>query len=138
MELVYPMFAMVILTTFVAFFTAYVRIKGAYSGDVHPKYFKLMSNYDVPEKMAQLGRNLNNLFEVPMLFYTVCILAIALNVSSVTLLMFAWVFVGARVVHTAIHITYNHPLHRFFPFALSLFCVVVMWMNVVLAVSRSF
>ncbi len=137
-ELIYPMFSLVVLTTLVALATAYIRIKSAYSGVVHPKYFKQFSTeYDVPNSMVQLGRNLNNLFEVPVLFYVVCLLTIVLNIAAPLLLTLAWLFVVFRVVHTAIHITYNHPLHRFIPFALSLVCVVSMWGVVVIHVASS-
>lgn len=134
MELIYPMFSMVILTAIVGCLTAYIRIRSAYSGDVDPRYFKLMSKYEVPDRVTQFGRNFDNLFEVPLLFYAVCISALALHLSSQLLFVLAWIFVILRIVHTVIHLTYNHPLHRFYPFFLSFICVVGMWIDIVILV----
>jgi len=135
MELIYPMFVMVVLTFGVGLLTAYTRIRSAYAGEINPKYFRLMSNYEVTEKVAKLGRNFDNLFEVPVLFYAAGVLAVALNLNSQILLILAWVFVVLRIMHTVIHLTYNHPLHRFFPFLLSFACTVAMWANIVLIIS---
>ena len=134
MEIVYPMFLMVILTTIVGVMTAFHRIKSAYSGEVNPKYFKLMSKYEVTDKVAKFGRNFDNLFEVPVLFYAAGVSALALNLNSQAFLILAWLFVGLRLIHTIIHLTYNHPLHRFIPFILSFLCAVGMWVNIVIFV----
>lgn len=136
MELIYPMFAMVLLTTVVGFSTAYVRITSAYSGQVDPRYFKLMSKYDVPDRVAKFGRNFDNLFEVPVLFYVACLVAMTLQLFNPVLLMLAWIFFILRITHTVIHLTYNNPLHRFFPFALSSICVVAMWIDILLLVKK--
>lgn len=130
MELIYPMFSMVILTAIVGLATAYVRIKSAYSGAVNPKYFRLMSNYEITETVAKFGRNLDNLFEVPVLFYVAGASAIALEINSNTILILMWAFVALRIIHTTIHLTYNHPPHRFVPFIPSFFCVVGIWFNI--------
>ena len=116
MELIYPMFSMVVLTAVVGVMTAYNRIRSAYAGEIDPKYFRLMSKYEITDKVAKLGRNFDNLFEVPVLFYAAGVSALALNLSGEMLVVLAWTFVVLRLVHTVIHLTYNHPLHRFVPF----------------------
>lgn len=125
------MFTMVILTAVVGFMTVYTRIRSASKGEVDPRYFKLMSKYEVPDKVAKFGRNLDNLFEVPVLFYAVGVSALALNLNSQFFLLLAWLFAALRIIHTAIHLTYNYPLHRFIPFFLSFLCVIGMWINLV-------
>ena len=134
MELIYPMFAMVILTAVVGGLTGFSRIRSASTGKIDPRYFRLMSNYDIPAKVAQLGRNFDNLFEVPVLFYAAGVAALALQINSPVLYWCMWAFVALRVVHTIIHISYNHPLHRFVPFALSFVCVVAVWVQLLLFV----
>lgn len=135
MELIYPMFAMIVLTLIVGLITAYTRIKSAKAGVVDPRYFYLISGYEIPRKVEQLGKNFDNLFQVPMLFYAAGVIAIALQLSNSFLLLMAWLFVALRYVHSFIHMTYNHPMHRFVPFLLSFFCVFAMWVNLVVAVS---
>lgn len=126
------MYAMIVLTAIVGVTTAVLRIKSAYAGVVDPRYFKLMGNYDIPDDIAKFGRNFNNLFEVPTLFYAAAITALALDITSPFLILMAWTFVILRVIHCGIHLTYNHPLHRFIPFFLSFVCTFVMWTNIVL------
>lgn len=137
MDLVYPMFAMVLLTFIVGCCTAFIRISSAYSGKVNPKYFRVMGNYEIPDSIAKFGRNFDNQFEVPTLFYAACLVDITLNLNSALFVMLAWVFVSLRVVHSLIHLTYNHPMHRFFPFILSFLCVLAMWGQLVMLVSSA-
>ncbi|ALS96850.1 MAPEG family protein [Lacimicrobium alkaliphilum] len=132
MDLLYPMFALVVLTAIVGLLTGYRRISSASAGELDPRYFKVMGNYAVPDHIAKFGRNFDNLFEVPVLFYAAGACAMALNMASEWLLIFAWLFVGLRVIHSLIHITYNNPLHRFMAFLLSFVSVVAMWINIIL------
>ena len=108
----YPMFAMVLLTAGVAIIAVRVRFKSVSSGQVPGKYYRLMQGAEVPEIVAKTGRNFNNLLEVPLLFYVACTLYIALDISSAFGLIIASLFVLFRIVHSAIHIAYNHVLHR--------------------------
>ena len=39
----------------------------------------------------------------------------------------AWVYVGLRVVHSAIHLTYNNVMHRLIAFALSNAVLIALW-----------
>ncbi|NRA18555.1 MAG: MAPEG family protein [Oceanospirillaceae bacterium] len=135
MEIVYPMSALVLLTFLVGFALAIVRVSSAKSGDINPRYFKTMSGFEPPENVLKMGRNFNNLLEIPVLFYIVCVLVLVLNFSSPYLLGLAWGFVTLRLVHTLIHVTYNHPLHRLLLFLLSTFCVIAMWIEIIILVS---
>ena len=116
MEIIYPMFALVVLTFFIGFSTGISRLISAKKGLVDPKYFKLFVGDTPPESMLKLGRNFSNLLEVPILFYTVCIISLTLGGNDKLMTGFAWVFVILRVIHSIIHITYNNPFHRFLVF----------------------
>jgi hypothetical protein len=39
----------------------------------------------------------------------------------------AWTYVALRVVHSAVHLTYNHVFHRLIPYALSNFVLAAYW-----------
>ncbi len=135
MEYIYPMFVMVVLTTIVGILTAYNRIKGAYAGEVDPRYFKLLTGFKVSDRIAKYGRNFDNLFEVPVLFYAAGICALALKLDSQIILALMWAFTVFRIIHSIIHISYNNPMHRFVPFVLSLLCVFAMWLTIVILIS---
>lgn len=63
-------------------------------------------------RLLQLQRNFSNLFEVSTLFLVACAIAIALKFESQAFVGLAWGFVALRFLHTLIHTTYNHLLHR--------------------------
>lgn len=82
---------------------------------------------------ARASDNLANLFETPVLFFA---LALGLYVSGEagTLAVgLAWAYVALRVVHSAIHLTYNKISQRFMMFLLSV--LVLMAMTVLLALA---
>jgi hypothetical protein len=76
---------------------------------------------------TQAADNFRNLFEVPVLFYLLCV-AIALNGGSTPgLVAVAWVYVGLRALHSLIHVTYNRVIHRFLVYAASTLLLFGMW-----------
>lgn len=73
------------------------------------------------------ANNFKNLFEVPMLFYVLCTALFVTQMVTPVLLMGGWLFVTLRVVHSFIHCTYNHVMHRFVIYALSTILLFIMW-----------
>lgn len=72
--------------------------------------------------------NFRNLFEVPVLFYVLCI-ALAMNGGSTPgLVTAAWAYVGLRALHSLIHVTYNRVTHRFLVYVASTVLVFGMWL----------
>ena len=126
-NLIYPMFAMVLLTFTVGSIAIYTRIKAVKSGHAHPNSFKLMNADNYPDKVIKTTRNFNNLFEVPLLFYAACLAFIALKIESQASIFLAWAFVGLRFVYSYIHISYNHLLHRIVAFWSSFLIVGILW-----------
>ena len=135
LSLIYPMAALFTLTYFIMYLMLAVRVRAVRTHKVSPRYFKLNRGDEPPEHVTAISQNYGNLLELPVLFYTVCILAIILNQSAEYFVYHAWAFVGLRVIHSYIHVTYNHILHRLAAFALSGFVLISMWVKVVLLVS---
>jgi hypothetical protein len=76
---------------------------------------------------SQAADNFRNLFEVPVLFYVLCI-AVALNGGSTAgYVAAAWTFVALRGLHSLIHVTYNRVVHRFTVYAASTVLLFGMW-----------
>jgi hypothetical protein len=48
-------------------------------------------------------------------------------------LVLAWTYVGLRVVHSLIHLTYNAVMHRLMAFAVSSFVLAGFWISLFLA-----
>lgn len=135
MNIIYPMFALIVLTFVVGFSMGASRLISVKRGQVDPRYYKLLSGYTPPEYVVKLSRNFSNLLEVPILFYTLGVLLVALNLSSPAILALAWCFVGLRIVHSIIHITYNHPKHRFYAFLASCLMVLAMWVQLIILIT---
>ncbi|MBA6294753.1 MAPEG family protein [Colwellia sp. MB02u-9] len=130
--MLYPMFLMVVLTFVVGFLTVKSRFSSVKNGDVSAKYYRLMGGQNVPEIITKTTRNFNNQFEIPTLFYVVCTLYISFGIESFLALVFAWLFTILRIVHSYIHITYNHVMHRMLTFFAAFICVMVLWVNLLL------
>jgi hypothetical protein len=73
------------------------------------------------------AENFRNLFEVPVLFYLLCV-AIAVNGGSTPgFVAAAWTYVGLRALHSVIHVTYNRVVHRFLVYVASTLLLFAMW-----------
>ena len=118
-ELIYPFLSMIALTFVLMPITSYARIRAVYSGRLRTKHFKLMTFSDEDPFVTKTTRHFNNLFEMPVVFYALILLALHLEMSSPVLTYAAWSFVFFRLVHAIIHITYNKVLHRLVSFVLS-------------------
>ena len=134
-NLVYPMAALVLLTFIVMYLMLILRVKAVRTRKISPRYFKLYKDEEIPDNVLAVSHNYTNLLELPVLFYVVCVIAMNLNQSAEYFVYHAWFFVFFRYIHSYIHMTYNHILHRLSAFALSGFVLLSMWIKVVLLVS---
>ena len=125
-----PMLVLIAFTIVVVVSLGVTRNVAVLSGRVRIKVFATFSEPGEPAGMIALRRNVANLFEVPTLFYALCLTAFATGTVDATTVTLAWIFVASRVVHTAIHITYNNVLHRFLVFACGVAIVVVMLIRI--------
>lgn len=128
----YPMFAMVILTFIVALYLLASRIMAVKQRQVSIGYFRQNNGTsEPPAKLVVAGRHYTNLFEVPLLFYITCLTAMVMGFQQGLIVIFAWLFVATRVVHSLIHLTSNNVLHRMLAFVAGVVCVLVMWLLLV-------
>ena len=67
-----------------------------------------------------------NLVEVPVIFYALIGFNLTIGHVDTTVLSLAWVYVGLRLAHSLIYLTYNHVVHRFAVFAASNLLVLAM------------
>jgi hypothetical protein len=71
--------------------------------------------------------NFRNLFEVPVLFYLLCVALAVTGGSTAGFVAAAWTYVGLRTLHSLIHVTYNRVMHRFLAYAASTLLLFGMW-----------
>ena len=121
-----PVFAMVLLT-FVVWVTMYVR-------RIHFITTRMISPNDlaVPGELARLSPpavsnpsdKFKNLFEIPVLFYALALYLYVRHQVDTPYVAAAWIFVAGRVLHSAVHCTFNLVMLRFY---LYLFATVAVW-----------
>lgn len=129
--MLYAMFTMILLTCLVAGHLLRLRIAAVKAGEVKLSAFRLNNNTDQPAHLQQASRNFSNLFEVPMLFYVGCALTLALHLETTAALVFAWLFVATRVLHSWIHLTNNNVIRRMQIFMVSNLCMLLIWISLV-------
>lgn len=95
--------------------------------------FRLGESTRVPPEVAIPNRAWMNLLEAPLLFYVACVVLFSIHTVDQPALTLAWAYVGLRIVHTLIHVTYNRVFHRLIAFALSNVVLVILWIRVVTA-----
>jgi len=128
--MIYPLAAMLALVL-IMFCVAFVaRLNSVKSGHVTFEHYQLFEGNQPPKYVLKACNNLNNLFQVPPIFYAAIILALSKGIESNVALISAWGFVAARYAHTFVHITVNYYLARSAIFAISLLFLVLLWFTV--------
>jgi hypothetical protein len=132
MNILYPLFGMVILTICLWILCLFFRVKQVSTGNLKIEFFELYDGTGAPPDVTKTTRHLSNLFEMPTLFYVACLTALLLELNSAWLIYLAWSFVIIRVIHAFIHLTYNKVFHRLSAFTLSNFLVIAMWVIIII------
>lgn len=134
-SLIYPMFAMVVLTFVVGAITLRSRIRAVANRDITFKYFRLMQG-EAPDYMVKPARHFVNLFETPTLYYAACLAGVVTQTTNDFMLAMAWIFVILRVAHAAIHIGNNDVRPRMFVFLGSFVVIMVMWIAILVHIAE--
>ncbi|HZF28926.1 MAG TPA: MAPEG family protein [Gammaproteobacteria bacterium] len=80
-----------------------------------------------PPRVASPSDNLKNLFELPTIFYAVALYLYATSQVDTSYVVAAWIFFVFRVLHSAVHCTFNFVPLRFWLYATS---AVALWVMV--------
>ena len=126
--ILYPLFALAAWTLIVLALIPVARVRAGRRREIVTDDFKFGESPRVPGYVSIPNRNYMNLLELPMLFYVVCIVLYVTAGASTTTIALAWAFVALRVVHSLIHLSYNHVVHRLAAFTASNVALVMLWM----------
>ena len=125
--ILFPALAMVALTIVVWFRMYTSRVAEMRRERIHPQSVATSAQMAARITDTRASDNFRNLFELPVLFYVaLLVLAWTGHVTPVTLLL-AWLFVALRVLHSAIHCTYNRVVHRFYAYLAGGVVLWVLW-----------
>ncbi len=119
--------ALAILTFAVGLRMLGVRVAEMRARRIHPQAVALSAERAKRLDDSRASDNYNHLFELPVLFYALCALALASAHVPAWLPAAAWLFVGLRIVHSAIQCSYNRVMHRFTVFLAGFALLAAMW-----------
>jgi hypothetical protein len=100
------------------------RTRAVKRGEVDYSAFVL--GRDEPLHIARITRNLANQFELPVIFYALVVLLIALGKVTIFDVVAAWVFVAGRVAHTLVQTLTDNVALRGNVFTVNFLAVVAL------------
>lgn len=122
-----PSAALVGLTLVVALVMYSRRIAEMRARRIAPQSIALSAQAAAAFQDTRAADNFRNLFELPVLFYVLCVALAAAGLVGTLYVVAAWVFVALRVLHSLIHCGYNRVMHRFRVFTAGMIVLFVMW-----------
>lgn len=127
-----PLFAQVLLVFAVGIVMA-KRRRDAFMSGTHFRDIALREpNWPKPALQAQYAYA--NLFEMPVLFYVVVILAIVTRHADMVMVALAWIFVAFRLLQAYVHVTSNQVRYRGMMFGLGTLALMIMWAWLAIAI----
>src|SRR5665648_58751 len=100
--ILYPVFAQIILTFALLVATGWARRKAMHApGFRFPDIATDASRW--PEESRKFANCYGNQFELPVIFYVLCLIALMTGKADLLMVVLAWIFVISRIVHALIH-----------------------------------
>jgi hypothetical protein len=127
--ILWPGFAMVVLTFVVMCRMYYVRIAQMRRERIHPQRVATSAQSTALLTDSAAADNFRNLFELPVLFYFALATAALTNQVTVATLALAWTFVALRVAHSFVQCTYNKVMHRFQAYLMGAAALLLLWLR---------
>ncbi len=131
-SMIQPMLAMLGVTLLVWLYMYAVRLHHIATHNLDPQDLRTpqLLTAELPEKVMNSANNFKNLFEIPVLFYVLCVVIEIKQLGNeslfgISLVMMAWGYVCLRLLHSIIQCTYNKVMHRFSIYMLS---CLVLWL----------
>jgi hypothetical protein len=130
MSILWPMLAQIGWTFLLYAWLTVARTRAVQRHEVDYSCFVL--GRDEPLDVARITRNLANQFELPVIFYAVVIVLVAVGRVTALDVIAAWLFVAGRVVHTLVQTLTDNVVLRGRVFLISFVAVVVLFGHVAL------
>ena len=134
MEFLLPISIMVFLNLFLIFRLIYMATIYTLSKDVKLSQFRIYEG-EFPDRLRSARQHYQNMFEIPILFYLLCLLNIFFNNYTQFDIILAWGFVMFRIIHFFVRIQ-NQKNINIFPrtlvFIISLILLSIGWINFII------
>jgi hypothetical protein len=123
--ILWPLVAQVILVILLFIRLGQVKDRARAAGAIDLEATAL-DNDAWPDEVRKVANNIRNQFQVPVLFFALVLSLHSLGSVDIYALVFAWIFVATRVIHSYIHIGSNFVPSRTRVFKLGVVCVAVL------------
>jgi hypothetical protein len=132
-----PFFATILLTMVVWVYMYIRRIGFINSQKINPQDLVTSGSLAkiTPPSVSNPSDNFQNLFEIPVLFYALILYLFVTKQVDPVYVNAAWIFVVFRILHSAVHCTFNLILLRFYLYLISTLAV---WFIAIRAVFNAF
>ena len=127
LQLIAACLAMVLLVSTVGIAMLISRVREMRRKRMHPQVMGTSLSRAARLEDVRAADNFRNLFEVPVLFYALAAIALAIGYVPDWLVFCSWLYVALRIAHSVIHCTYNMVYHRLAVFAASFLLLATMW-----------
>ena len=128
-----PVFAMVLLVAIVALLMVGTRNLATLRGQAKPQYYLAYSGPAPEDWVERPARVFNNLMQLPVLFYLVCVLMLITAQVDRVQLAYAWLFVALRTLHALLYLLWNPLPYRFGTWVMGLVTLLVLWTRFAIA-----
>ena len=123
--ILYPVLAQIVLTLALLVATAWARRKAMLVHGISYDDVALDTSR-WPEDARKIANCYNNQFELPVIFYVLCFIALMTGKADFLMVTLAWVFVASRVVHALIQTGSNIVPQRGGVFAIGMLVLMIM------------
>lgn len=132
-----PFLGMMLLTLVVWIALYRQRVGYLMKNKIHPQKGASVKRMQelLPEQVNLPAENLQNLFELPVIFYVLCLYLYVSNQVDGIYLGLAYLFVLFRMLHSIIHCTYNKVMHRFSVYMISSLALWAMLLRIIFQLS---
>ncbi|BCG89012.1 MULTISPECIES: MAPEG family protein [unclassified Mesorhizobium] len=121
----WPVLAHVLLIYIVYGVLGRRRYGAVKSGEAKVGQYKVRSTE--PASSVTVAANLSNQFELPVLFYVLCLTLHVTNGVNYLTLALMWIFVASRCFHAWVHLTSNNLLLRSRSFSFGAVIILLGW-----------
>ena len=131
MEFILPLCIMAFLNIFLIFRLLFLAGSFIKRTEIKLDQFQLYEG-EFPDKLWSARYQFQNMYEIPILFYLLCLIHINLNIYTQFDVSLAWGFVIFRFIHFLIRLQNQRDLNirpRTLTFVLSLICLTIGWIN---------
>ena len=106
-----------------------IRVPMVASGKM-PMAAIALSREPWPEREKRVSNAFDNQFQLPVLFFVACGLALYLGPIWIEVVL-AWLFVLTRVAHAVVFATANNVVQRFSAYTIGLGLLMLLWLDLV-------